>query len=141
RRVEVAERTQLNTRDSDCGPYPRTAKRLHLSKTFGRIHGVDVAIVARVAAEFGDAWRQRGQEPYQGVHADQLRIRLAGVALAIDLAPVFDPRCEVPQGHVKVTRDRGNGRSGRLVAVDVLVRIDVHQHVHRDEPARSAVTA
>src|SRR5205823_3887277 len=36
---------------------------------------------------------------------------------------------------------RGNGRSGRLVAVDVLVHIDSHQHVHRDEPARSAVTA
>jgi hypothetical protein len=133
----VSERPQLNTLLGDLRPYARIAEGANFELALTSIRAAAVRRVSRMTSELRGARRQRGDDFEQPIDLERLEIPLTTLRLAKEVAAVPDRRRHVSKGDTEIGGNLHEHRLHRLLAVDVLVRIDVRR-ISPEQATKSA---
>ena len=101
------------------------AEHVELDESLAAVGGLEVHVLGGMAPELA---RSRGERPQYGGESfdrESGSERLAPRGLSVEVAPILHVRREVSKRNAELVRQRYEARVRRLLAVDVLVRIEM----------------
>jgi hypothetical protein len=106
----------------------RPAQHFDLLEPFATICGIKLRILSRMAAQLRNARLEFPQQADQSVNTDRRGAWCASVGLSIKTAAIPHISSASPQGHGKFVGHTPCDGQGRLMQMNVLMRIDVRGH-------------